>query len=101
MILDSFKTYLKRIRSGVRLDPMRDWLVLVALSAMALAGIIVWNVWAFDTVADDGVIGGQTPSSSQFFNQSPIDRIHTIFTNRAEEELKYQTGVYRFNDPSQ
>ncbi len=86
--------------SGVRLDPMRDWLALVALSTMALAGIIVWNVWAFDMVADGGVIGGQAASSPPLLSQSSIDRIHTIFTNRAEEELKYQTGVYRFSDPS-
>lgn len=86
--------------SGVRLDPMRDWLVLITLSAMVLAGIIVWNVWAFDTVAGGGIIGGQTISPPPLFSQSSIDRIHTIFTNRAEEELKYQTGVYRFSDPS-
>ncbi len=101
MILDSFKTYVKRLLSSVRLDPARDWLVLVTLSAIVLAGIIVWNVWTFDTVATGGVIGGQTTTSSPLFNQSSINSIRTIFENRADEEAKYQTGTYRFSDPSQ
>ncbi len=100
MTLDSLKTYVKRLLSGARLDPARDWLVLVTFSAIVLAGIIVWNVWAFDTVATGRIIGGQTTTLSPLFNQSSIDRIRTIFENRAEEELKYQTGVYRFGDPS-
>ena len=84
----------------MRLDPARDWLMLVMLSAIALTGIIVWNMWAFDTVATGGIIGGRTATSTPLFSSESVNAIHTIFKDRADEEAKYETGTYRFADPS-
>jgi hypothetical protein len=81
--------------------PARDWLVLIIFSILALVGIVVWNVWAFDTVANGGVIGAPVTGTPTVFNQTSLDTIHTIFVNRAAEEEKYEKGVYRFPDPSQ
>lgn len=67
---------------------------------IALAGIFIWNVWAFDTVANGGVIGTAT-STPQAFSQSSLNTIRSIFEDRAEERAKYETGTYRFSDPSQ
>ncbi|MDP2651741.1 MAG: hypothetical protein Q8O94_01235 [bacterium] len=97
-ILNSF---LQRLHYGTRLHPVRDWLVTLSLSGIALASIIVWNVWAFDTVANGGVIGASATSTPQVFNQGSLDTIKTIFANRAAEKAKYETGTYRFADPSQ
>jgi len=94
------ESFLKRTRYGAP-DPVRDWLVIITLSAIALAGIIIWNAWAFDTVAGGGIIGSAATSSLPVFNRSSIDSINTIFANRAAEEAKYETGIYRFADPSQ
>ncbi len=47
----------KRDEASSRLDPERDWIMLLILSAIALTGIVVWNMWAFDTVANGGIIG--------------------------------------------
>ena len=80
---------------------MRDWLVLLTFSILILLSIVVWNVWAFDTVAQGGVIGVAATSTPQAFNQSSLDEIHTVFNKRSLEESKYVTGVYRYNDPSQ
>lgn len=63
--------------------------------------IIIWNVWAFDTVANGGVIGTSATSTPTVFNSSSIDAVRAVFAKRAAEEAKYETGVYRFNDPSQ
>lgn len=82
-------------------NPIRDWLILVALSVIALAGIIVWNAWAFDTVASGGVIGPPTTSSAPAFSRSSLDDINTIFSNRATEEEKYKNNTYHYADPSQ
>lgn len=92
---------LKHMRYGERLNPVRDWLALLMLSTLALAGIIIWNVWAFNTVASGGVIGASATSTPALFNQSSFDAIHTIFANRQIEEEKYETGAYHFTDPSQ
>lgn len=70
-------------------------------SAITLAGIIVWNAWAFDIVARGGVIGVPAPKATPVLDRTSLDAIHTIFTNRAIEEEKYKTGVYRYADPSQ
>lgn len=93
-------SFCKRLRSGTS-DPAHDWLTLLMLATFALAGIIVWNAWAFETVAQGGVIGSAATSSPPVFSRTSLDAIHAIFVNRAEERQKYETGVYRFADPSQ
>lgn len=92
---------MKRLRGSARLNPVRDWLLLCTLSIIVLASIIVWNAWAFDTVANGGVIGSVATTSPSTFSRSSLDTIHTVFTNRAAEEAKYRTGVYHYTDPSQ
>lgn len=94
-------SFIQRLRSGASLDPARDWLVLCTLSAIALIGIIVWNVWTFNTIANGGVIGIPATGASSAFSRSSLDTVHTIFATRAAEESKYATGVYRYADPSQ
>ena len=100
-IFGSIGRFFKRIRAGAFQDPVRDWLLLLTLSTIVLAGIIVWNVWAFDTVANGGVIGAPAASAPPLFSSTSLDTIHTVFVNRAAEQAKYVTGVYRYADPSQ
>ena len=99
-IFTAARSFLKRMRSGTTVDPVRDWLVLLTLATITLVGIIVWNVWAFDTVAGGGTIGNTTVKAPEIFSQSSLQTIRTIFENRAAEEAKYETGVYTFTDPS-
>lgn len=87
-------------RSFSRPDPKRDWHTALLISAMLLAGIIVGGVWAFDTVARGGIIGAPLPPASSVMNQASLEAIHAIFADRAAEEAKYVSGVYRFSDPS-
>lgn len=92
---------MKQVRYGARLDPARDWMALLTLSIIVLAGLIVWNVWAFDRVARGGVIGAPEVGTPPVFDSSSLDAVHAIFESRAAEETKYRTGVYTFPDPSQ
>ncbi len=93
-------SFLKRLHSEVRQDPARDWIAVLICSAIVLVGVIVWNVWVFDTIARGGVIGSVELSSPQAFNRSFLDAAQPIFEKRAAEATKYETGVYRYTDPS-
>lgn len=97
----STTSFLRRLRSGAQFDPVRDWLTMLTVSAIALAGIIVWNVWAFDTVASGGAIGAPPIGAPAVFDPASLKAINAIFADRAAEEAKYETGVYTFTDPSQ
>ena len=90
----------KRAHSLLRLDPERDWLMLLISSALILTVIVVWNAWAFDTVAGGGVIGSSVPSSPPVFSRASLDTVHTIFEKRAVEESNYTSDVYHYVDPS-
>lgn len=90
----------KRIRAFSHLDPERDWIILLILSIITFIIIVVWNAWAFDTVASGGVIGSTTTVTPPVFSQTSLDAIHTIFANRATEEVKYVSDVYHYIDPS-
>ena len=93
------RLFQKRIKTASRIDPERDWLVLVIGAVLALSCIVVWNVWAFDSVANGGTLGAQA-TTTPIFSQASLDRIHAIFSSRAEEERKYVSGAYHFADPS-
>lgn len=94
-------SFLKHFHYGPFLNPTRDWLVVLTISAITLTGIFVWNAWVFDTVTNGGVIGTTATSTSPVFSQSSLTVIRSIFADRAEEKAKYETGAYRFADPSQ
>jgi len=93
--------FLQRARRGAREDPSRDWLVLLTFSLIALAGIIVWNIWAFDTVAGGGAIGTPAKVALSTSKRASLDAIRAIFESRAAEQAKYSSGAYRYADPSQ
>ena len=94
-------SFFRHIRYGERIDPMRDWLILVSISVIVLAGVLVWTVWAFDTVVNGGTIGSAATSTTTSFDRTTLNEIKRIFADRSAEEAKYETGVYRFADPSQ
>ncbi len=100
-LLNVFKALLRHVRIFSHNDPSRDWLFLLISSIMVLLSIVVWNVWAFDTVASGGTIGTTPTSIAPIFDQSSLETIHTIFAERAAEEEKYTSGVYQYADPSQ
>ncbi len=99
--LSPINSFLKRARVRPQFDPTRDWIAALIIALIALAGITVWNAWAFDTVVGGGVIGAAATSTQPFFSQSSLDTIHAVFANRAAEEEKYLSGAYSYADPSQ
>ena len=97
----SLGSFITRVRSGMRQDPVRDWLVILTIALLAFVSLVAWNVWAFDTVARGGVLGTTPSEAPRTLNKSALDSIHDIFAKRAIEKEKYVTGAYRYADPSQ
>lgn len=100
-IFNHNRSFFSRLRSAAHFDPVRDWLVMLVLSIFAFVSIVVWNIWAFDTVAQGGVIGTAASGTKQSFNLSLVGNVNEILGKRATEEAKYRTGGYRYADPSQ
>jgi hypothetical protein len=92
-------SFLKLFRYGANINPVRDWLAMLTLSAILLASIIVWNIWTFDKIAAGE--GSAASPVTAVFDRAPLDTLQKIFTIRAAEETKYVTGVYSYSDPSQ
>lgn len=93
-------SFLNRVHGGTRHDPVRDWLVLLSIAGLILAGVIVWNVWVFDSVANGGTIGS-VEGGPATTNKVSLEEIRAVFEERAVEKARYATGVYRYADPSQ
>jgi hypothetical protein len=100
-ILDRASYVVKRFRSGIRIDPVRDWFMVITAAAIALIAIIAWNIWTFDVVASGKSIGGPAPKAVPVFDPAALEAVKNTFEMRAQEEAKYLTGVYSFTDPSQ
>lgn len=103
--MSSLSSYLQpfvsRFSYGARLAPARDWAILLAVATIALVFIVGWNVWAFQTVVQGGVLGSAATSSPPTISQGSIDTLRTLFAEREAEEANYASGAYRFTDPSQ
>lgn len=80
------------------LNPVRDWLVVLVLAFVLLAGSIAWNTWFFFVALTDE--STTVPSAREdTLDTSSIEKARALFDVRAAEEGKYRTE-YHFNDPS-
>jgi hypothetical protein len=61
---------------------------------------VAWNLWLFNQVQSGAVLGEAPTPTSSVFNQSTLDALSKVFTDRAAEAARYRDGTYRFVDPS-
>lgn len=88
--------FFRSFRYGDRLQPVRDWFVLVSIGAILLLASLAWNTWLFSRVTNGEAIG--TATSTPSFNPASIDSVNTLFQKRATIEAQYKDG--HFVDPS-
>lgn len=81
--------------------PMRDWLIIIGLALVAFFASIFFNVVTFWNIMEHKSIVKQVTTSVPVINQNAINKVNTIFSTRATEQVKYESGVYSFTDPSQ
>lgn len=84
----------------MRLDPERDWTLLLVCATLSLLVIVGWNVWAFRTVVGGGTLGASQRPATFATTTSALDTLPGLLSARAAEDAKYIDGAYRFSDPS-
>ena len=85
---------------GERIEPARDWYILLVLFFLFFITGAIWNAWLFNRVQEGGMLSGRTVQTKSTFPSISLDAIEGIFEKRTEEEGKYTNGVYIFTDPS-
>lgn len=100
-LLNPLTSLIQRTRSKAHAEPLRDWIVLSAVTVVILAGVVAWNLWTFGAITGSSSPGEPAADTRPAFSPSSLNTIQDIFENRAAEEMRYETGVYSFSDPSQ
>lgn len=96
--LAAFGKRFKPKEGAKHLNPARDWLLLLAISALALIASIGWNAWFFfATLAGEPAVG--SVETEQKPETSSVEKAQVLFELRATEAERYRSE-YRFNDPS-
>ena len=89
--------YGKALSYGGALRPMRDWLVLLALTLVLLLLSVGWNLLTFKKVTEgEPLDAGAAPLP---LREAPVGKVEALFEQRAIEAERYLTE-YRFVDPS-
>lgn len=91
------KTVGKKLSYGDRIQPQRDWFIVLSLATFLIVLSIGWNLWLLRSVEQGRTIGNEQVSTA--FDAKPIESVRAVFEARRLEELKYRQQ-YRFVDPS-
>ncbi|MDB5195178.1 MAG: hypothetical protein JWO84_362 [Parcubacteria group bacterium] len=89
--------YLKVLRYGDRVHPMRDWLIIICIVCILFVASALWSYLIFRETSTNGVqasTGTTTPIST-----ASLDTVRHVFETRAIERAHYLLD-YRFVDPS-
>ncbi|HEV7121751.1 MAG TPA: hypothetical protein VGN56_02920 [Candidatus Paceibacterota bacterium] len=96
LTLPKFGGSSKSLQYGERLNPARDWAILVSIAALLLLASIAWNIWLFYRVTSGDAIGAATVSPS--LSPASTGSVDALFQKRADTETEYKNA--HFVDPS-
>lgn len=85
---------------GTQLKPARDWIVVVSIALIILAFSIVWNIFNFRHIVAEKAAPATTNVYAPTINKTAIQSVQQLFSERASEQTKYESGAYSFADPS-
>jgi len=101
MNLSSFNVNLSSLPSfsyGSRIRAVRDWVVLVVLTLVLLAGFALWATWEYLEGAKADPISDLPPLPDTITPET-LAKTEQLFTERAAEAERYRSE-YQFVDPS-
>lgn len=91
-------TSLRVPKYGTQIRPVRDWLILLVVSAVLLIASAAWNALFFvNLFSEEASSAGVVPAHGPDY--SSIDRATETFEAREREQERYK-NEYRFVDPS-
>jgi hypothetical protein len=93
--LDTLK---KLFTPGTHPHPIRDWFVILGMSALLMGVSAGWNVLNFLQVTVVSQKDTATPSAP-VFESARVDEVEKVFSKRKEEADRYR-AEYHFVDPS-
>jgi hypothetical protein len=91
---------LNRAHAEERFDPVRNWLILLTVAFITFICIVGGNILTFNRIAEGQMFGAPISTKTVPADDLSIEDVETIFSARANEVKKYQTGEYSFTDPS-
>ncbi len=97
-ITSRITTYLKFLRYGERIRPVRDWLVVLAVVAVLIISTSIWSYGLFrQTTAAER--SQATAAAQASISRASLETVRNIFEARAAEHERY-LSEYHFVDPS-
>lgn len=96
--ISTFFLSLLKTKGATRLNPQRDWIVVLIGGLILILSSVWWNTWFFfSTLHDASVV--LTPVHEENIDTAVIEKAKVFFETRAQEAQRYKTE-YRFIDPS-
>ena len=87
-----------KISYGDRIRPVRDWLAILAASAVLLIASIAWNAWFYYGVSL-GEVGEAAAPTTSAPSLDALPEARAVLETRAVEAERYRS-FYEFVDPS-
>jgi len=94
---DIEKRALSTFSYGERLNPARDWFMLLVVAAILLLASAAMNVLIYEGVKD--VASSSAPAAVSGVDASAINTVESVFKARDAQMQNYEK-VYEFVDPS-
>lgn len=88
-----------RLSYGERLQPHRDWLLVLSLSLLALVISGMWNIWYFLSITQQELLQEVQEENQGILDRSVLEEERATLMEHAQEAERYRQE-YRFNDPA-
>jgi hypothetical protein len=97
-LTDLEQKVLSHVEYGEDLRPVRDWLTLLAVTAILFVISVLWNGWLYVRISSGEGLGNSSAPSTTV-DTNALDAAQAVFDKRATEAANYR-GAYHFVDPS-
>ncbi len=88
----------KLFHDGTHPHPVRDWFVIVGVSAVLVGVSVGWNTWTY-IQANTEIKQVSEGSPAAVFDVGAVETVQRSFEERSKEAERYRSS-YHFVDPS-
>ncbi len=88
----------KLFHEGTHPHPVRDWFVIVGVSAVLVGLSVGWNTWTYIQASTETKETGEVTETA-VFDVAAVETVQRTFEERSKEAERYRSS-YHFVDPS-